>query len=338
MKKIQSLRFKYLYAIVFLVMLLVGSSLFLQKKAQASWGFWAHQRINRLAVFTLPPEMIKFYKKNIEYVTEHAIDPDKRRYASKGEAPRHYIDIDHYGVYPFDSLPRQWDEAVEKYTEDTLNAYGIAPWNIERFTRKLTRAFEEKNTRRILQLSADLGHYIGDGHVPLHTTKNYNGQLTNQKGIHGFWESRLPELFGDDYDYWVGKAQYLDNINEYTWKFILESASAVDSVLAMEQQVTAEFDSDQKYCYEQRGVITMKTYCEDFSARYGELMDGMVERRMRKAVLSVGSFWFTAWVNAGQPDLDTIEEWEASQKEEEEDKALEKLFKEGAIKGREHSN
>src|SRR3569832_161864 len=70
------------------------------------WGFFAHQKINYYAVFLLPPEMMVLYKPNIEFITEHAVDPDKRRYAVAEEGPRHYIDIDHYGKYPFDSLPR----------------------------------------------------------------------------------------------------------------------------------------------------------------------------------------------------------------------------------------
>ena len=58
----------------------------LSKQAQA-WGFYGHKRINRMAVFTLPPEMIGFFKKHIEFVSEHSVDPDKRRYANKVEAP-----------------------------------------------------------------------------------------------------------------------------------------------------------------------------------------------------------------------------------------------------------
>ena len=99
----------------------------------AVWGFFGHKKINRMAVFTLPPEMIKFYKKNIEYITEHAVDPDKRRYAVEGEAPRHYIDIDHYhhdSLTPFQYVPKYWDSAVSKFSEDTLQAYGIVPWHV----------------------------------------------------------------------------------------------------------------------------------------------------------------------------------------------------------------
>ena len=89
------------------------------------WGFYAHRQINYYAVFLLPPEMIAFYKKNISFLADHAVDPDKRRYAITDEGPRHYIDIDHYGEYPYDSLPRNWDDAIKKYSEDSLMKHGI---------------------------------------------------------------------------------------------------------------------------------------------------------------------------------------------------------------------
>ena len=98
--------------------------------ANPPWGFWAHKRINKMALFTLPQELFAFYKPHLDYIEEHAVDPDKRRYAVVDEAPRHYIDIDHYGEYPFPELPRKWKDAVAKYSEDSLQAYGIVPWYI----------------------------------------------------------------------------------------------------------------------------------------------------------------------------------------------------------------
>ena len=112
----------------------------------SSWGFFAHQRINKLAVFTLPKDLIGFYKNNIIYVTEHAVDPDKRRYADSLEAPRHYLDADHYGEKPFEVIPRKWNDAVAKFSEDTLNAYGIVPWQIQRTYFKLVKAFENRDS------------------------------------------------------------------------------------------------------------------------------------------------------------------------------------------------
>jgi hypothetical protein len=364
------------------------------------WGFVAHRKINQMAVYTLPPELIVFYKKHIEYVEKHAVDPDKRRYASKDEAPRHYIDLDHYGTLPFDNVPRRWIDALAKFTEvfvvnssndtlqlfghlvvdfsgdtlilkspaiqtlfqqdsiylskkrylafvknnidnqfyesewklslenlDTLfqtqifqahysngyaenylSKYGIVPWHLEKMLYQLTYAFKEKDLDKILHYSSDIGHYIGDAHVPLHTTMNYNGQMTGQDGIHGFWESRLPELYADKYNFMVGKAKYIKDPNSYFWDIVLESHQLLDSVLLIEKDLTDQFASDQKYCFETLGEQTARTYCEAFAKAYHDRLNGMVEKRMRDSIKAVGDVWLTAWVNAGQPDLSDLEE------------------------------
>lgn len=291
-------------------LLLLAASFFsfsiFRTKQTEKWGFFGHQRINRMAVFTLPSEIIGFYKQHIDYITEHAVDPDKRRYAVQDEAARHYIDIDHYGEKPFDAVPIFWSKAVEKFTEDTLKAYGIVPWHIEVMERRLQDAFVREDLYKILHTSADLGHYIADAHVPLHTTENYNGQLTNQKGIHGFWESRIPELKADDYDYFVGRAKYVDSPIKTAWKIIQESHAAVDSVLKFEAQLNASFPTDKKYGLEPRGNTTMKVYSVAYTNAYDEMIKGQVERRMRASIIMVGSMWYTAWVNAGKPDLNRI--------------------------------
>src|SRR3982074_2685252 len=92
------------------------------------WGFYAHKKINYYSVFLLPPQMMVLYKPNIDFITEHAIDPDKRRYAVAEEAPRHYIDIDYYGKYPYTQLPRNFKDAAAKFSGDTLMKNGIVPW------------------------------------------------------------------------------------------------------------------------------------------------------------------------------------------------------------------
>ncbi|MBK6541376.1 MAG: hypothetical protein IPG10_08880 [Flavobacteriales bacterium] len=109
-----------------------------------SWGFYGHKRINRMACFTLPPEMFPFFKRHIDFISDHAVDPDRRRYADPEEAPRHYIDIDHYahgGQDAFAVMPAHWTEAVAKFSEDTLKAYGIVPWHIALMEERLTKAF-----------------------------------------------------------------------------------------------------------------------------------------------------------------------------------------------------
>lgn len=275
-----------------------------------SWGFFGHKKINELAVYTLPKELFGFYKHHLDYLIEHSVDPDKRRYGVVGEAECHYIDMDHYidslHPNPFDNVPRYWNDAVTKFGEDSLREHGIVPWNVSLVQSKLTTAFKNKDVKRILRFSAEIGHYIGDAHVPLHTTSNYNGQQTGQRGIHGFWESRLPELFHGQYDFFVGKCTYIPSPINYIWDRIEESFAAVDSVLHFERDLNASFLEDQKYSYESRGNATMRVYSEGYSKAYSDMLDGQVERRMRSAVVSIGSFWYTAWVDAGQPDMNLL--------------------------------
>jgi hypothetical protein len=278
-----------------------------------SWGFWAHKKINHQSVFTLPAEMLVFYKNHIDYITKHAIDPDKRRYLNKNENPRHFINPERFHLCCIDSIPRNWYDAVNKYSEDSLKEYGIVPWYINEMVIRLTNAFKERNVDKILKNSADIGHYIADAHVPLHCTENYNGQFTNQVGIHAFWESRIPELFGDKYDFFVGNAKYIKDPMTAIWKVIKESYIASDSVLKFEKQLSNSFPSDKKFSIEKRGRKTIKTYSYEYSSAYSNMLGGMVERRMRASILMVGSLWYTAWVNAGQPDLSIIENKEVSQ-------------------------
>ena len=371
------------------------------------WGFFAHKRINRLAVLTLPPEMMVFFKKHIDYISDHAVDPDMRRYSTKQEGPRHFIDLDQYGSLPFNNLPRHWLEAFSQHTDiwivgadgDTsrlvhsavdssliaskayknwfaqtvlprfyqddetlpadslyvqfpaqqrfsnqpiaafyrehLSEHGVLPWNLQRFQRNLTEAFRRRDARRILRLSAEIGHYIGDAHVPLHTCSNYNGQKTGQHGIHGFWESRIPELFADNsYDYFVGKPVYINQLDDWFWQSIFDSHVMVDSVLTFEKALRKSFPADRQMCPDMRQGVVGIHPCREFAAAYQDALDGMVERRMRAAIHAVSCAWFTAWVDAGQPDLSNIDAGLPSQEEIEEEKQLQKSYQLGKILGR----
>nr|WP_229376036.1 zinc dependent phospholipase C family protein [Fibrella aquatilis] len=283
------------------------------------WGFFAHQQINRMAVFTLPPEMMPLYKSRIQFLTDNAINPDKRRYAVVDEAPRHFIDLDIYADTTRETLPRSWSAAAAKFGADTLAMHGIVPWHIQLVKYQLTEAFKEGNVRKILRLSADIGHYIADANVPLHTTRNYNGQLTNQTGIHGFWESRLPELFSADYDWVVGPADYLEKPQQRAWRAVFDAHAALDSVLLMERNLTTELGEAGKWNFEDRNGQTIKVYSAAFSARYHERLRGQVERQMRASIKMVGDFWYTCWVDAGQPDLKKLARQVGDEDEEQAD-------------------
>ncbi len=299
-----------------------------------SWGFFAHKRINQLAIFTLPEGMIGFYKNNHKYITEHAIDPDKRRYADTAEAPRHYLDVESYETH-IDSIPEKWNDAVNKYGAKKIAKEGMVPWQIQRTYYNLVRAFKERDSLKILKYSSDLGHYISDAHVPLHTTHNHNGQLTNQTGIHGFWESRIPELFAKNYNLLVGKATYLEDPLKAAWKIVKNAHTMVDTVLTFEARLNATFPADQKYDFSMRGKNVMKQYSVAYTKAYQDMMNGMVERQMRSSILMVGCYWFTAWVDAGQPDLRNMINIQVSIEDKLQAEQFNKKFQEGKIIGRE---
>ncbi|MFN8338050.1 MAG: zinc dependent phospholipase C family protein [Saprospiraceae bacterium] len=371
----------------FIIMTLVAVATIGSAFKPEMWGFYGHRLINRMAVFTLPPELIGFYKKNLDYMSEHAVDPDKRRYATKHEGVRHYIDIDHWDKIPFPNVPRDFEEAIIKHCkikfisgtdslyfdkeikndsvflttnsfggvilkidyptfvkywkkvikplyyedewrlsgydldelfstsyfqkhkvdvliEDHFSEYGIVPYHLDATQAKLTKAFENKDKTAILRISAEFGHYISDAHVPLHTTSNYNGQLTDQVGIHAFWESRIPELFAErEYDFFVGKAEYIDNPRDFFWNIIIRSHGYLDSVLLVEKRLSKTFDSDLQFCYDERLGQTIRIQCPEYADAYTKALGSMVEEQMRLAIHAVGSCIYTAWVNAGQPEI-----------------------------------
>jgi hypothetical protein len=276
-----------------------------------AWGFFGHRLLNRLAVYTLPPEMLPFFKVNIEYLTVNATRPDSRRTVVPTEAPRHFMDVDVYGdsALTRHGLPRAYADAVALVGgEDSLLRHGIVPWQVTKMKGQLTAAFQAGDTDRILYLAADLGHYVADACVPLHTTRNYNGQLTGQRGIHALWESRLPELQAVDYDLLTGQAPYLERPTEAAWAAVARAHAAVDSVFTMEKAVSGELAEDRKFAYEQRGNQTIRTYSREFSLAYHRRLNGQVERQLRYAARLIGAFWYTAWVDAGQPDLTGLDQ------------------------------
>lgn len=294
-----------------------------------------HEKINYHAVFLLPPPMMILFKPNIGFLTEHAVDPDKRRYIVAGEGARHYLDIDHYGKYPFPNLPRDFKSAERKYSADTLQLYGIVPWWIQIMIARLTRAFREKNKQSILKNAAELGHYIADAHVPLHVCSNHNGQLTHQEGIHAFWESRVPELFAESgWDFFIGKAAYIPDLSSFIWTRILESAAAADTVLQCEKELNSQFSPSQKYAFEDRRGKIIKQYSTDYATVYENKLDQMIERRMRQSIFAVASCWYTAWVNAGQPSLSFITPDSLSISEQNEYERLNLQWKNGQVIGR----
>ena len=279
-----------------------------QTHSTAQWGFLGHKTINQQAVFALPQPLFGFYKTHIQFITDHAVDPDQRRYTDTAEACRHYIDLDHYErALPIDTLPRHWKEAVEKFTADTLFEYGIVPYHVQMMLYRLTQAFREKNLAAILRLSADIGHYVADAHVPLHTTENYDGQLTHQHGIHALWETRIPEISLQNYLFLTANAHFLESPADSIWQSVAQSHALLPTVLRTEKELSKSWPQNKKYEFttDIHGK-TKKQIHPNFVKSYESQLNQMVEMRMKQAIAAVASYWYTAWMLAGQPNLDEI--------------------------------
>jgi hypothetical protein len=279
-----------------------------------AWGSWGHKHLSRAAVFALPDSMQKFYYNHIDFITEAAVVPDLRRALinDRNEGPRHFVDIEDFGNIPLDSFPKTTKEAYLKYDSAFLNKTGYLPWYIQNITDKLTNAFKKRNKSEILFLSAELSHYLGDAHVPLHTSSNYDGQRSNQKGVHALWESTLPQRFGEAYNFKVEPAKYIKDVAAETWKIIEHSHALVDTLLAAEKRVRQNFTAETMYKKDSAGNVVMfyssPVFSDEYVRQYHIALNGMQENQLRLSIVDVADYWYTAWVNAGSPDLLSLDD------------------------------
>jgi hypothetical protein len=303
-----------------------------------SWGTFGHEHINRASVFALPEAMRPFFYNHIDFITLESTVPDLRKYTlnDRSEHPRHFVDLENFGSP--DSLPKNMEEAKKKYDEKFLLSNGILPWYMQDLMVKLTKAFKEKKKTEILFIAADLGHYLGDAHMPLHTSANYDGQLTNQKGIHALWESRLPELFGKDYNYHTEEAKYIEDVNKEIWKIIFTSHKLKDTLLFIDAELKKNTPEYKLYKIDAEGKVMKSKYgqaifSDEYEKQFHAALKGMVEKQMRASIAAVADFWYTAWVNAGKPDLSGLDPVELTKQNSKPMKKEIKLWKNGKLFG-----
>jgi hypothetical protein len=288
---------KYLLAVAGIAIIVVFSG----------WGFLVHRTVNQLAVYQLPEPLQPFFYENMEYLVKNAVRPDLRRSFDTSEAPKHYIDAEMYGDSAMWKMPQSWNKAVEKFSKDTLDEYGYVPYWITAMKEKLTNAFRKRNRDSILYYAADIGHYIGDAHVPLHTTENYDGQLTNQKGLHNLWEATVPELMIDQYQlYSKHKAKYLNDPAAAIWRTVRSSFVMLPNVFNQETEASKGFTDSTKYRKQIRNGREVKVYTSDFAKEYGKRLGKTVNQRLLQASNQIADFWYTSWVDGGKPDLNQL--------------------------------
>lgn len=287
-----------------------GSILLMAIIGLSSWGFLVHKTVHQLAVYQLPKEMSRFFYASIDKLVYDAVRPDIRRNTDSTEASKHFVDLEPFDEKAAHKMPLKWQAAIAKYSKDSLLLYGYVPYHIIYMKEKLTAAFREKNKDSILFYATDLGHYIADANVPLHTTVNYDGQLTNQKGLHSLWESMIPELEIEGYNLnSKHKVRYLRQPAQAIWKAVRRAHALVPGMLANEVAVSKKFTEAEKVRVQIRRGKPYKSYTTEFAKAYAATLQPTINEQLIISADLIADFWYTSWIDAGKPDLNLMVKW-----------------------------
>jgi len=255
--------------------------------AAFAWGPTAHRLTNRWAVETLPSEIRPFFESNRQFLIDHANDPDAWMAKDPFERKRHYIYLDKYGIFPYLNLPHSFQAAIEQYGKSRINRDGLLPWQIGDYSLRLTNAFRAKNWEEAKLDAAVLGHYVADANDPLHTTQNYDGQLTGQTGLEARFEIRLIDRFSNFFVLAPQDATKIDDPTEFAFQIALEAHTWVDHIVLEDR----------------RSLAGLQSFNDDYFNRFYSQVGSTVMQQINAAAHDVGSYWYTAWLNAGRPVL-----------------------------------
>jgi hypothetical protein len=261
-----------------------------------AWGFEAHKLIADRCIALLAPELKPLFERRRAFIVERSIDPDLwRTVGFESEPPNHFVDLDYYGKYPFEALPRDYDRAVQRFGREIVHQQGTLPWRTQEFYGRLQREFESLKRDspgpyaldNIVLFAAVLGHYVSDGHVPLHAVVNYDGQLTEQRGVHARWESELVERNLGRLKIAPAAPQPVIEPRDFMFQTLLRSNELAESVLQSDRKAARgrEFYDD--------------TYFHVFA---GEQL-GVLEGRLNDSITAVAAVITGAWIQAGRPPV-----------------------------------
>jgi hypothetical protein len=257
-----------------------------------AWGFEAHKLIADRFIALLPQELRPLFERRRAFIVERSIDPDLwRNVGWDDEPPNHFMDLDYYGKDPFPGLPHDYDRAVAKFGRDVVHQQGLLPWRTAEFHGRLRRAFESLNRESsyalddIVLFSALIAHYASDGHVPLHGVMNYDGQLTDQHGLHSRWEAELFERNRTALKIAPAVPVPVTDAREFMFTTLLASSRLAEGVLQADRKAVAgrEFYDDRYF--EVLGKEQLAT----------------LERRLNDSITAVASLVIGAWEEAGKP-------------------------------------
>jgi hypothetical protein len=252
-----------------------------------AWGVTGHRYANGLAVDSLPSELKPLYAANRAWIVQHSVDPDQWRNQNRSEGPKHFIDLDTWGMEIAENYPEDYWIACGIYGKEAVDKNGVVPWRIGEYYGKLVRAFKEKNARQIVEISAFLGHYVADIHVPFHAIANYDGQLTGQKGLHARFESVMVERQIKAEDLKLQTAGEIKNPVGTAFKWAKTSLRRSGDVLQADKEAVAQD----------------KGYGDTYYKLFGEKTRALAIQCLQESGRDLASLWRSAWIAAGRPTL-----------------------------------
>jgi|GEM_PF-491009 len=249
-----------------------------------SWGGTTHKFINLQAIKHLPSSC-PFFANNAQWISDHAVDADNRKNSDPTEAPKHFIDIENYPEFATRTLSHNYDTLVAKHGQAFVTNAGVVPWSIIWSFDSLTNCLRRGDSARALQFAADLGHYVGDAHQPLHVTANYDGGETGNNGIHSRYESTMLQNYNylNQVSVVAKHAHFVPVPIDTNFVFIYHGNSLVDSILKGDNYA--------------KGIDP--TYKSSYYAALWEETGPLTQNQIQDATLDLANLWFTAAINAG---------------------------------------
>jgi hypothetical protein len=266
------------------IALLAGSA-----QPASAWSMEAHRFIMGRAIALLPPAIRPFFEKYQTSVVEHAIDPDLWRTVGwLEETPRHFVDMDAYGAYPFKAIPHDYNEAVNRYGLDFVRQNGTLPWRGDEMFKKLVEAFGQRTpyARDNMRLFASvLTHYESDAHQPFHAALNHDGQLTGQWGIHARFETELFDRYQAQLRLAPAMPPPIVDAREFLFEALTQSFPYVQRVL----------DADKA------AASGREFYDDAYFDRFFQSVKPILEKRLSDSIGGAAALITAAWVQAGRP-------------------------------------
>lgn len=274
-----------------LVVVLAIAALLSTPATASAWGIEVHKFIMARAISLLPREIRPYFEKYQASIAEHAGDPDLWRTVGwVEEPPRHFVDMDAYGPYPFKEFPHDYDEAVRRYGLEFVQKNGTLPWRSEEMYRKLVEAFTQKAPyarENIRLFSSVIAHYAADANQPFHATLNYDGQLTGQWGIHSRFETELVDRYQSTLRLSPGTPAAIASPREFIISALTASFALVQPIL----------DADKA------AVAGHEFYDDDYFERFFTATRPTLEKRLSDSITAVASMITAAWAEAGRPTV-----------------------------------